>query len=253
MKYIFFVLILLSQMDSFGQKLPSDSSILGKIFLNTDKGGKTYSCQYSGEETYSYQDILVYKIVFKTKVFLNNNSLILAIIEAPYGNQHGHQLGYRDLYFFKVVGEKIVLIDSIISDGLIPIGDESIFDIKDIGLNKKALISTFQSTGNQHFENTKIIDLLELNKLTYLFSISSEYDNSSWVITENENDSCRAERFEEVYEIVKTNTEWYNIKVNHKDFRYTNGCKEYYMTIDTNNEYMYFNKQYIEITNANNK
>jgi hypothetical protein len=252
MKNILIALILLSYIDSFGQEITSDTYILKKIYGTTDKEGKTYSCKYKGdEEIYSYQDSVVYRIVFKTKINLNNNNLILAILEAPYGTQHGHQPGYQDLYFLKVAGGKAELVDSIKSDGIGPIGDTSIYDIVDIGKNKKALISTFQSTGNHHFENTKSIQLLELNQLTYLLSINAEYDNSAWKITESEDDDCHAERYLETFEILNNNSEWYNIRVHRIEFGFTKGCKDSFITLESDKEYKYMNGKYIE--NTNNK
>ena len=116
MKYILFALLSLSYIDSFSQNIPSDSTILQNIFGKTDRGGKTYSCKYIGEDIYSYEDSVVYRIVFKSKINLNNRNYILAILEAPYGTQHGHQLGYQDLYFFKIVRSKAKLVDSIKSE-----------------------------------------------------------------------------------------------------------------------------------------
>jgi len=253
MKNIFLLITILSYLNSYSQDIPSDSLILKTIFGKTDKAGKTFSCKYSGDEAiFSYQDSVVYRTVFKSKVNLDNQNLILAIIEAPYGTQNGHQFGYRDIYFLKSQEGKLELVDSVKSDGITPIGDKSAFEVVDIGRNKKALISTFQSTGNQHFENTKNILLLELNNLTYLFSIYAEYDNSSSKPTETENDSCQAERFEETYEIIKTDSEWYNIKVHRKTYGFTKGCKERYITQDSDKEYSYRDGKYVESNIKNN-
>lgn len=249
MKNILIALILLSYIDSFGQEIPPDSLILKKIYGKTDKGGKTYSCKYIGEDIYSYQDSVVYRIVFKSKINLNNSNYILAILEAPYGTQHGHQFGYQDLYFLKTVRGKAELVDSIKSEWVDPIGDESVFEIIDIGKNKKALISKFQSTGNHHFENTKSIKLLDLNKLTYLLSIYAEYDNSAWKIPESENDDCEAERYIETFEIYNNNSDWYDIKVHRTEYAFTKGCKDNFITIESDKEYKYINGKYIENTN----
>jgi hypothetical protein len=246
MKNILITLLLLSYIDSFGQELPSDSYILKKIYGKTDKGGRTYSCKYTGEDIYSYQDSVVYRIVFKNKINLNNKNLILAILEAPYGTQHGHQFGYQDLYFLTTDGSTAELVDSIKSDGVGPLGDASIYEIVDIGKNKKALISTFQSTGNHHYENTKSIQLLELDKLTFLLSIDAEYDNSAWKIPESENDDCEAERYKETFEIFNNNSEWYDIKVHRTEYGFTKGCKDSFITLESDKQFKYLNGKYIE-------
>lgn len=252
MKYILFALLSLSYIDSFSQNIPSDSTILQNIFGKTAKGGNTFSRDSVDLEIYSYQDSVVYSVVFKSEVNLDNNNLILVVVVAPYGTQHGHQFGYQDLYFLKVVEGKIDIVDSIKSERVGPIGDQSVFEIVDIGKNKKAIISTFQSTGNQHFENTKHIQLLELNKLTYLFSINAEYDNSCCKTAETDTDSCEAERYEETYEIVKSDLEWYDIKVHHIDFGFTNGCKDSFVKSETDKEYIYIEEKYTEISEAVN-
>ncbi len=246
MRNILIALILLRFLDSFGQEMPSDSYILKKIYGTTDNGGKTYSCKYKGDEDiYSYQDSVVYRIVFKSKINLNNSNYILAILEAPYGTQHGHQFGYQDLYFFKTVGDNAILVDSIKSEGVGPIGEASTFEVVDIGKNKKALITTFQSTGNNHFENTKSIQLLELNKLTYLRSINTEYDNSGWKIPESENDDCEAERYLETFEIFDNNSEWYDLKVHRIEYGFTKGCKDSFISLESDKEYKYIDGKYI--------
>jgi hypothetical protein len=249
MKNSLIILLLLSYIDSFGQEILPDSLILKKIYGKTDKGGKTYSCKYIGEDIYSHQDSVVFRIVFKSKINLNNNNYTLAILEAPYGTQHGHQFGYQDLYFLKIIGGRLELVDSIKSKWVGPIGDVSVFELVDIGRNKKALISTFQSTGNHHFENIKIIQLLDLNKLTPLLTINSEYDNSAWKIPKSENDNCEAERYKETFEIFNNNSEWYDIKVHRVEYGFTKGCKDSFITLESDKQYKYFNGEYIEKNN----
>jgi len=244
MKNILFLLASLNYTNLFSQEFPSDSIILKEVFGATDKGGKTFSSKYKGDENVpSYQDRVVYRIVFKSNY---GNNLILAIVEAPYGTQEGHQFGYQDLYFIKLVGGKVELANSIKSGGLGPIGDESVFEIVDIGKDKKALVSTFQSTGNHHFERTKSMRLLESNKLKYLFSVHAEYSNACCKTTQTENESCEAISYEETYEIVKSNSDWFDIKVHHKDFRFTKGCKESYLSLESDKVYVYNGGNYIE-------
>lgn len=247
MKYILLIFILLSFFDSFSQDIRSDSTILQKIFGRTDVGGNTVSCKYNGAENiYPYQDSVVYKIFFKTKTSIIDNELILVIVEAPYGTLHGHQFGYQDVYFFKGIKDEIEIVDSIKSDEIIPIGDVSTCEIVDVGEEKKAIVFTFQSTGNHHLENTQTICLLELNKLTYLFSVNREYDNSCCIMIETDHDICEAARYEEVYEIVKSKSEWYNIKVYHKDYGFTKGCQESFIKSESTKEYIYSDGKYIE-------
>ncbi|NLL28938.1 MAG: hypothetical protein GX259_09085 [Bacteroidales bacterium] len=248
MKNILIVLLLLSSIALFGQEMPSDSLILKTIYGKTDIGGESYTCEYLGENIVSsYQDSLVFQIVFKSEVNLNNNDYILAILKARYGTQHGHQFGYEDLYFLKTVQGELELVDSIKSEFGV-IGDESIYDIVDIGKNKKALISTFQSIGNQQFYRTESIQLLELNKLMNLFSVE-KYSDLAWNLPASENDDCNATSYEETFEIVTNDSDWYDIKVHRVEYGFTKGCEDSFVISESDKEYKYINGEYVEKTN----
>jgi len=247
MRSILFLLTLILSYAALGQDIPSDSLILKKVFGTTDKNGKTYSYKSDSETNISsYQDSVVFRVVFKSSINIDNKNLIMAILDAPYGTQHGHQFGYRNIYFFESTKRGLDTVNSIKSERIIPIGDISEFEIVDIGKNKKGLISTFQSTGNHHFENTKEITLLGLTNLTPLLSITVEYDNSFCKPTETENDSCEAERYENTFEIIKTNSEWYNIRIHRKDYKFTKGCRENFITAEYDKEYIFIDEKYIE-------
>ena len=247
MKNILFIIVLILPLHSFCQELPADSLILKCIFGKTDKDGKTYTCPYDGNENiYSYEKSLVYRISFKTAVTLDNKDLILTIAEAPYGTQHGHQFGIWNIYFFKSSANGLVLVDSIKSDGPEPIGDKSEFEIVDIGKNRKAIIFTFQSTGNQHFENTKYVDLLTIHQLKYLMTINSEYDNSVWKMPDSDTAKCSAEKFRESFEILKSDKEWYDIRVHRVDYKFTAGCQNSVIASESEKVYVYTDGKYTE-------
>jgi len=232
---------------SYGQDIPSDSIILRKIFGKTDKNGITYSYKYDGEiNIFSYQDSVVYRVVFRSKITLDNRNLIITILEAPYGTQHGHQFGFQDIYLFESIKGQLETVNSFKTEDIYPIGDVSEFEIVEIGKNKNALISTFQSTGNHHFQNTKDFTLIELNGIKSLFSLTIGYDNSFCKPAESENDSCEAKRFEKTYEILKANSEWYNIKVHHKEFGFTKGCRESFIKEEYDEEYIFNDGKYVE-------
>lgn len=245
MKYPALLTALIVSINCYSQDIPSDSIIFCKVFGKTDKCGITYSCKYDGESVFGYDDV-VYRVGFVKKVKIDNKDLILTILEAPYGLQHGHQLGYQNIYFLKSLPNDFVILDSIKSEGLIPIGDERDYEIVNIGKNRQALIFTFQSSGNSHFEKTKIINLLELNKITELFTINLEYDNSEWNVPDSESDDCKAERYEESYYIIPNEKDWHDIKIHPIDYKFSKGCQDYFISSEKDMVYTFFNGKYIE-------
>ena len=251
MKNTFLLLFLMTCLNSFAQELPADSIILKKVFGETDKGGITYSRPFDKERNEgicTYEECIVWKIAFKQQVYLQNKNLLLVIIEADDLTQHGHQFGYRDIYFFKQTNNKLELIDSIITDQENPLGDNREFEIIDIGKNRIALVDRFASTGNQHAEDNKGIYLLEIGKLTFLLSVNC-YSNEAWKITDSEDDECEASAYDEKYEIIKNEKEWYDIIIHHTDYGFTKGCKEKYIKFQKDKVFSYTDGKYYEKIN----
>ena len=242
MRKAFLLLVLIASLNSFAQELPTDSIILRKIFGKTDRRGQSYSRPFDeekGEGMYTYGDSIVWKIVYKARINLQNKNLIFSIVEAEGNNQMGHQFGYRNMYFFKQKHNRIQLVDSIVSDEERPLGDDRTYKIADIGKNNKALIIQFSSTGNHHFESSETISLLEVGKVTHLLS-TNNYSNAAWKMPESENDDCDAETYHESYEIIRNETcEWYDVKVHRIDYRFTKGCKDSYEDSITDKVYVY--------------
>lgn len=247
MKNIITLILIINCLGIYAKEIPSDSLIIKNIFGKTDNGGKSFSRPFNeakNEGICTYEDCIVWKIVFKDKVKLQNQDLIFSIIEAKDLTQHGHQFGYRSMYFFKQIDNKLILKDSIISDGEILLGDNKGYEIVDIGKDKKALVILFGSSGNQHFEGSDDIYLLEIGKSTFLIS-TSRYSK----MTDSGEYGCKIIRYDEEYEIIKSDKEWYDIKINHIDFGYKNGCEEEYIEKKIERLYSFQNGKYIEKKN----
>lgn len=233
-------LALLIPMHSVSQNLPSDSLVLSKIFGNVDFGNKSYTYAYKGNETiYAYEDSVVFRVTQKAFVKIGAQELLFTLLQAPYGRQHGHQLGFSDIYYFKAEKGKIELFDSIKSGGTVPLGYNRGCEIVNIGKDKTGVIFTFESDGNGHIETSKSLLLLGLKDLTYLLSINTEYDNTISRWADSETDSCEAERYFESFEIVESHKEWYDIKVHRTEYRFTPGCKEQYLYSEFDKVYVY--------------
>jgi hypothetical protein len=85
-----------------------------------------------------------------------------------------------------------------------------------------------------------------LGKLTHLLSITIEYENADWKTPENENDECGAEKSSCTYEIIESTKDWYDIKVKKAAYAFTKGCKESFITKETEMIYQYNGQEYVE-------
>lgn len=248
MRFLLLFIFLLVTSLVFPQPVPTDAWLLNRIFGKVDTNNDTFTRPFrEGEGDHSFRDSITYSVVFKQETELGNQKIWVIIVEAPNSTQHGHYLGYMDLYFFKNTPGGFELVDSLVSESEGPLGDISDYSIIDIGKSKKALISTFQSTGNQHFENTKTVCHLEIGTLTYLFNIYSEYDNSAWKVPLNETDDCEAEKYTETFEVIKSEKSWYDVKVTHTDYQFTKGCKEETIARTRAFSLVYDGKKYTEM------
>jgi hypothetical protein len=248
MKIIYVVFLLITHIKLIGQVLPSDSIILKEVLGKTDKGGLTYSRPFDKEKEEEFnadEGEIVWKIVFKDNVYLQSQDFLFVIIEGEDFTQHGHQFGYRNMYFFNQINGKIKLVDSITGDDEIGLGDNNSYEIVDIGKEKKALIIQFGSSGNQHYESSRSINLLEVGNLTYILSTKS-YDNSVWKMPEVDEEDCQASKYDEDYEIIKNEKEWYDIKIHHMDYGFTKGCKESFVKLESDKIYIYTDGKYKE-------
>lgn len=231
--------------NSYGQDLPSDRMILKKIYGKADMGNNTYTRPLQeGEETVIY-DSITFRVAYKTKVNLKNKDIFFVATKAVTGGLYGHDWGYEDFYFFEQIEDDLTLIDSIVSESCNLIGDFDNYSIIEIGANKKALILSFQSSGNRHLECRKGFFLLDIGKLTFLLGIDIEYDNSAWKIPENENDDCEATKYKKEYEIIKSNKEWYDIKFHHTEYGFKKGCKNEYIIQEEDLLYIYKDGEYV--------
>jgi hypothetical protein len=247
MKNVFLLYFIFSFIDSFGQVLPSDSLILRSIYGKSDIYGLEYGNKFKENGTrFSNKPNIVFRIVFKEIVNLDNKEIILTIIEGKSSRLHGHQFGFRNYYFLTLSDNVIEIADSITSFEEIPLGDNSAFEITDIGKDKKVLITTYQSTGNSHFEKNQEFHLLQLGKLEFLLAINSEYDNSAWKTINQETDDCNAQKHQESFEIVRDDSEWYRINVHRLDFEFAKGCKDSYIKKESFKNYRFINGRFTE-------
>jgi len=224
----------------------SDSAILMRLYGSTDKNNVTYTRPIQeGEREFSAKDSITFRIAFSNTIHLAHQDYLFVITEAPNSYQQGCAFGYRNFYFFSEKTTGLVLIDSIVQEGEMPLGDVSEFNMVDIGKDKKALVTTFQNS-HGYFTNTKSLFYVTLGKLTPLLSVNIEYNNADWKIPETENNKCTAEKSSGTFEIIQDEKDWYDIKVTETEYGFTKGCQETYVKKVTAFIYRYNGQEYIE-------
>ncbi len=242
MKKLLLQIVFLAFGQAWAQQVPPDSVVLKCIFgrLEKDKASASRMMLNASDELERF----TFKIVYKKKVRLGGDEFLFVVTEAPGRYLHGHQLGYTANYFLRTGRERWLVTDSIISDGELPLGDDTEYDIVQIGKNKMALLSTFQSTGNEHFEKTLAINLLEKGRITRLFSIDSEYDNAMWKMDEKNATKCTASKFSNTFEVIQSDKEWYDIKSHRIKYGFKKDCSESFVETESDTYYVHQNGRY---------
>lgn len=247
----FSVLLLISllSLNSFSQDIPDDCYLLKKIFGKCDYLNNEYKRPFNKEEGHlvSYRDSITYTITYKQNVVLENQNYLLVIVEAPYFFPFGHTSGYRNFYYFKKNKNEWQLNNSIESDGTTSLGDLPEYELIDIGKNKQALLITFQSTGNGHYEKTKNLYLLTLKEMTFLLQIANDYNNGANILPASDNEDCEMTEYHCTYEVIKSDNEWFDIKTNQDNYGFSKGCKERFIKSKEEHLYHHSEKEYAEV------
>jgi hypothetical protein len=245
MKIYFSFFLLFLGVTSFGQELPTDSILIEKVYGKCDSKSESFTRKHNEDEfQHPYFENITYRIKHKEIVNLNDKELLLLITEAPFIYQHGHVLGYMDIHYLEKINNDWKLINSIISEK--PLGDESNYEILIIGINKLALTSIFQSSGNRHFEKTISFYYLQLSESNLLFKMTLEYDNLISKQPDSETAECEAEKHQSSFEIIESENEWFDIKENRTNYILSKGCENEKVESEYEILYSYDRGKYIE-------
>lgn len=247
LKPLLFISVLFLYQLGFSQdELPTNNLLLSKIFESSIKDSTyTRAATENEMETFDDRDSLTYQVVFKEIIRLNHEKYLIVIIQAEYGSQHGHQFGNTGIYFFQSNENDLFVTDSIVVN-MEPIGISGEFDICKIGLKNQALMWTFESSGNQHYEKNISFHLLEPGKLTHLFTVDSEYSNIANVSSGNKDEPCEGFESEETYAIRTSDAEWFDVIVERREFEFENGCLERFQSKKFIKKLSFKNGRYIE-------
>jgi len=242
--YFLFFLLFLS-VASFGQELPTDRILIEKVYGKCDSESESFTRKHNEDEfQHPYYENISYRIKHKEIISLNDKELLLLVTEAPFIYQHGHVLGYMDIHYLQRNENDWKLINSIISEA--PLGDDSNYEIVNIGINKLALTSNFQSSGNRYFEKTISFYYLQPSESKLLLEITLEYDNRISKQPDSETAECEAEKHQSSFEIIESENEWFNIKEKQTHYVFSVGCENETVESEFELLYSYESGRYIE-------
>ncbi len=217
------------------------------MYGRCDKARKLYVRPLSDTESmYTYTDSMRYAVVYKKEVKIGGKSYLLNIAEARNSNLHGHQLGFTDFCFLKKNGTKWETASLIVSKEEMPVGDIREYDVVEIGLNKQALVSTFQSTGNNHFERNITLSSLTLSAMPFLLQVDLEYSNEGFIAEGDTTVECEIRESSCEYEILKSAKEWFDVKVHKTVYTYNKGCFDRYVLSEEDILYIHDGKKYVQ-------
>jgi hypothetical protein len=233
---------------SYGQTIPSDSLLLATVFGYVDTNKTTTTKQYDNAEYRDrYNGKLTYSIIFKKISKIENEHVLVVVCRATCCYMHGHAFGLTNTYLLKHDVNKwnIVYANIESEDNIAPVGDDNKVELVKIGNSKTALIYPFLSTGNNHLERNITIYLLRMNNIIEISTIDLDYSNEAWIDAEAvaETDSCMIKSYESNYQIIKSEKNWYDIKV----LRLVNGYGMGYKGKNTRQEevvYSYIDGEY---------
>ena len=230
--------------------VPHDLVILKAIYEGNADVDNALSLASSQDETSFYTDDSVkYSVKFKRYIFVENQKILLVACQAVSAYQHGHQTGFTNFYYLKYKNKKWHVLKTNSFEIVEPIGDAWQADIAHIGKNKSALITTFSSTGNRHYERSVSIFLITSEGLVSMGNIALDYSNEGWIDTEDvaTSDECPVESYESTYEIVSSKKDWYDIKVRKSTKTYAPGCVEDKITQVEESVFSFSNNHYKKV------
>ncbi|MEQ8530850.1 MAG: hypothetical protein RIB86_03315 [Imperialibacter sp.] len=222
--------------------IPEDSLVRIAIKESLQKKGISLSCLAPLADEPAKIEM---NIAFKDTITLGKQVYVLVISVTKTGGLHGHVFGCVNYFFLKDVNNRWEVTAEIFYQESSPIGDDPSYQIVNIGKNRKALLSVFQSTGNSHFEKKTFVQEITLERLTPLLTVDSEYDNSAWRTSEEKGKECEAVRIIQEFEIVKSDQAWYDIMVKESRYGFQKDCETTFLIEATDIVYVYSEGEYV--------
>lgn len=155
---------------------------------------------------------------------LSDEQYVFMVTENYTFRQHGHQWGQRQFYFYKKKKKLWVCVDSVISEDDF-IGDNSTYRWLNIGVHKKVLLATGESTGNHHYEKNQTFFDVRLGHVNPIFHIDAEYDNSAWQYPLQDS-TCNAKFTRTTFEIINQGLEYNPIRLKFEKYTFDPACEQ---------------------------
>lgn len=234
-KFILFSLInYLCITVSIGQNIPSDS-VLYDMIHQVNLSEKTQDT----DEVFESESI-----IYKDYITLDDEKLLLVINKITTGERNYHIYGVIDHYYFKYTDDTWTIVKTFSPNSIeepMPIGESKECIVTKIGKNKIGLITTFSSTGNQHYERGISIAVLTKDNIEGVGYIDLDYSNVAW---SELYDECNSEETNGSYEIKESKNEWFKIIVTQTISQFDADCEELSKKTKVKQVYTYVDGKY---------
>lgn len=158
---------------------------------------------------------------------MNEQEILIVICDATCFMLHGHIFGFRNKYFIKRNSNDFIVVKRYEVEEPNPIGDTPEMQIIWIGKSKSALISPFNSTGNQHYERNITFSLITFEGFKELINIPMDYSNEAWIDTNiPEQEDCKIRSHMSTFKVIESDKEWFDINVDKTIDKYSKGCTD---------------------------
>ena len=228
-------------------EVPEDYVLLKQIFGKYDADSTTFTRpRFAGEPTHVYFDSVKFSVTFKKQFTLDQKPRLLVICQALVGRLHFHTFILIRYYYFEPKNGQWKLSRRFGENADSWVDDTHVFKLMETGKNKTALVSIYNHAGNSHMAEAYTLHHLAKDSIRRLGRFELSYSNKGWVGIETPaKQACTATSYSSTFEVLRSDKEWYDIKVLKKHFRYTRGCKNAYVDSREKLLYRFNGKEYI--------
>ena len=222
--------------------VPNDS-LIQSVLKAHYKRNVNISCMNPYEDGALQSD---FSITFKDTLTLKRVKYLLVVNRIPNGAMHGHTLGCVNYFLLQKMSNGWNVVFEVLNNEPEPVMDFEGFEIVNIGIGNKGLLSTSSSTGNHHYEKDLAIINIELGKLEYLLNVDLVYDNSAWNLPKSFDLDCEAYRTTRNIEFIPSDKLWFDLEVHVKEYKFSNGCENQLLISESTERYVFENGRYLK-------
>jgi hypothetical protein len=235
------VLCLFLYQIGFSTEIPSDSiiqSVLSQHCISNDIG---VQCSNMYDEGSLESD---FSVSFKDTLTLDKEKYLFVVSIVENGSQHGHTFGCESYFFLQKQVASWEVVSVIIENKPMPIMGLVSFELIQIGIERMALVSVSESTGNHHYERGVGIAYIQLDRLDYVFSLREEYSNLAWHISVLPDEECKGYRTTAEFHVIQSENEWFDIEVIENQYVFSQGCENEILKTKLKHLYVFSENKY---------